>query len=57
MHRVADVDVAEIEITPERIEAAVAEVASYSPEATTTEATAVEVFEAMVRVYKPSLAR
>ena len=47
----------EVEITPEMIEAGAAEVALYSPEETTTGATAVAVFEAMISVYKRHLTK
>lgn len=43
----------EIEITPEMIEAGASEVAAYSPETTTAEDVAIEVFRAMLKARSP----
>lgn len=49
-------DIAEIEITPEMIEAGAAEVAAYSPETGTAQDAALAVFQAMLAARPPVIA-
>ncbi len=47
---IANVDVSEIEVTPEMIEAGACEVAFHSPDLTNSQTTAVDVYLAMEKV-------